>query len=97
LMTYSLAFKKAALREWKKLGATVQLQFKKKLAEWLTHPHVPAARLSGAQNLYKIKLRQSGYRMAYSVDDGKIVVTVLSVGKRERNRVYRKAMTRLDE
>ena len=49
-MTYKLEFKKSALKEWKKLGATLQQQFKKKLAERLENPHVPASRLSGGDN-----------------------------------------------
>ena len=88
-MTYKLEFKKSALKEWKKLGATLQQQFKKKLAERLENPHVPASRLSGGDNLYKIKLRQSGYRLVYKVEDDVVVVTVFAVGKRERGEVYR--------
>lgn len=95
-MSYKLNFKKSALKEWQKLGATLQQQFKKKLVERLEHPHVPASKLSGADNLYKIKLRQSGYRLVYKVEDDVIIVTVLAVGKRERSDVYRKAMKRLD-
>lgn len=87
-MTYKLEFKKSALKEWKKLGATLQQQFKKKLAERLENPHVPASRLSGGDNLYKIKLRQSGYRLVYKVEDDVVVVTVLAVGKRARGEVY---------
>lgn len=41
-MTYKLEFKKSALKEWKKLGATLQSQFKKKLIERLESPHVRA-------------------------------------------------------
>ena len=96
-MTYKLDFKKSALKEWKKLGSTLQQQFKKKLIERLDNPHVPASKLSGADNMYKIKLRQSGYRLVYKVEDDVIVVTVLAVGKRERSDVYRKAMKRLDD
>ncbi|MDW1465652.1 type II toxin-antitoxin system RelE/ParE family toxin, partial [Vibrio sp. YT-16] len=44
-----------------------------------------------------IKLRQSGYRLVYKVEDDVIIVTVLAVGKRERSDVYRKAMKRLDD
>ncbi|MCG9583723.1 MULTISPECIES: type II toxin-antitoxin system RelE family toxin [Vibrio oreintalis group] len=95
-MTYKLDFKKSALKEWKKLGATLQQQFKKKLIERLETPHVQASKLTGADNLYKIKLRQSGYRLVYKVEDDVITVTVLAVGKRERSDVYRKAMQRLD-
>lgn len=95
-MTYNLAFKPSALKEWRKLGATVQAQFKKKLAERLEAPHIPASKLTGGDNLYKIKLRQSGYRLVYQVLDNVVTVTVVAVGKRERNEVYEKALKRLD-
>ncbi|CAH8241919.1 Qin prophage; mRNA interferase toxin RelE (fragment) [Vibrio aestuarianus] len=75
----------------------MQQQFKKKLIERLANPHVPASKLSGSENMYKIKLRQSGYRLVYKVQDDIIIVTVLAVGKRERSDVYRKAMTRLND
>lgn len=94
-MTYKLDFKKSAYKEWNKLGATLREQFKKKLLERLDNPHVPASKLSGADNLYKIKLRQSSYRLVYKVEDDVIIVTVLAVGKRERSDVYKKAMHRI--
>ena len=96
-MTYKLAFKKSALKEWDKLGHTVKEQFKKKLKERLENPHVPAAALSGGQNLYKIKLRQQGYRLVYSIEDEIVTVTVIAVGKRDRNEVYEIALSRLNE
>ncbi|ENM3851220.1 type II toxin-antitoxin system RelE/ParE family toxin [Vibrio cholerae] len=96
-MTYKLEFKKSALKEWKKLAVPLQQQFKKKLIERLENPHVPSAKLSGAENIYKIKLRQSGYRLIYQVENDIIVVTVLAVGKRERSEVYTKALQRLDD
>lgn len=96
-MTYSLEFKQSALREWQKLGATVRDQFKKKLRERLENPHVPSALLTGAQNLYKIKLRQAGYRLVYEVRDEVITVTVIAVGKRNKNEVYEVALARLRE
>jgi mRNA interferase RelE/StbE len=94
-MTYKLNFKKSAYKEWNKLGATLREQFKKKLLERLENPHVPASKLSGADNLYKIKLRQSSYRLVYKVEDNVIIVTVLAVGKRERSDVYKKAIHRI--
>lgn len=96
-MTYNLEFKKSALKEWDKLGATLKSQFKKKLAERLTNPHILAVKLSGADSMYKIKLRQSGYRLVYQVEDNIVTVTVLAVGKRERNNVYTKATQRLND
>lgn len=95
-MTYKLEFKKSALKEWKKLGYTIKEQFKKKLQERLENPHVPSATISGALNIYKIKLRQVGYRLVYSVQDETITVTVIAVGKRDRNEVYDKALSRLN-
>ena len=91
-MTYKLEFKSSALKEWNKLGSTLQQQLKKKLKT----PHVAPDRVLGADNVYKIKLRQSGYRLVYQVLDDVVVVTVLAVGKRERNEAYKKALKRLD-
>lgn len=90
-MTYELEFSEKAWKEWKKLGASLREQFKKKLQERLGNPHVPADRLSGLGNAYKIKLRSAGYRMAYRVIDEVLVVTVIAVGKRERGDVYKDA------
>ncbi len=94
-MTYKLAFKKQALKEWKKLGAEIQAQFKTKLAERLLEPHVPSAKISGGNNLYKIKLRQAGYRLVYQVNNDVVTVTVLAVGKRDKSGVYIAALSRL--
>ncbi|SJM89053.1 type II toxin-antitoxin system RelE family toxin [Crenothrix polyspora] len=96
-MTYELEFKKSALKEWHKLGHTLKEQFKNKLKVRLDNPHVPSAALTGAPNLYKIKLRQQGYRLVYQVDDKTIIVTVIAVGQRSKNAVYDLALARLDK
>ena len=94
-MTYELQFKTSALKEWHKLDATVRQQFKAKLRERLDAPRVPSAALHGLKDTYKIKLRQSGYRLVYQVQDHILVVTVIAVGKRDRNLVYETALARL--
>ncbi|WP_342214981.1 type II toxin-antitoxin system RelE family toxin [Pseudomonas sp. TH41] len=38
-MTYELRFSEKAWKEWKKLGANLREQFKKKLQERLVNPH----------------------------------------------------------
>jgi mRNA interferase RelE/StbE len=96
-MTYKLEFKKSALKEWEKLGHTVKEQFKKKLKERLENPHILSAALSGGQNIYKIKLRQHGYRLVYSVADEVVTVTVITVGKRDRNEIYEIALSQLND
>jgi mRNA interferase RelE/StbE len=93
-MTYELAFLDAALKEWRKLDSNTQDQFKKKLAERLANPRVPAAKLSGSKDRYKIKLRSIGYRLVYEVRDEQLVVVVVAVGKRERDAVYKAAERR---
>jgi len=87
-MRFELRFKQEALAEWQRLDGSVRAQFKKKLAERLEQPRVPAAKLSGHPDRYKIKLRSVGYRLVYEVRDTEVVVVVIAVGKRERNAVY---------
>ena len=88
-MTYKLKFLPAAMKEWGKLAPPLRSQFKKKLAERLENPHIPSAKLKGYDNIYKIKLRTAGYRLAYEVIDDEIVVYVLAIGKRDRDAVYK--------
>ena len=94
-MTYRLLFKSEAKKEWNKLDSAIRTQFKKKLAERLEVPRVESVRLSGLRNCYKIKLRSAGYRLVYQVRDEEIVVSVIAVGKCERNAVYKAAVKRI--
>ena len=88
LMSYELRFRKEAKKEWDGLGTTTRIQFKMKLAERLENPHVPSAKPYRAMNRYKIKLRSSGYRLVCEVREAEMIVSVVAVGKRERNAVY---------
>ncbi len=87
-MRYKLLFVKKAEKEWKKLNAPIREQLKKKLAKRLENPRVPHDKLSGFSDVYKIKLRRSGFRLAYEVVDEQVIVVVLAVGKRENDAVY---------
>ena len=87
-MSYELEFLPSALKEWQKLDNSIKVQFKKKLSERLENPKVTKDKLRGYDDVYKIKLRDVGYRLAYQVKDDEIVVLVLVVGKRENNEVY---------
>jgi mRNA interferase RelE/StbE len=44
---------------------------------------VPAARVHGYFNTYKIKLKGAGYRLAYRVFDEVLVIVVIGVGRRD--------------
>lgn len=91
---YSLEFDKAARKEWAKLDSNTRQQFTTKLQERLVNPRVPGDRLSGSNNRYKIKLRSIGYRLVYEVQDGRLIVLVLAVGRRDKADVYEKANRR---
>jgi mRNA interferase RelE/StbE len=90
-MPFELAFHPEALREWQQLTAGIREQFKNKLVERLIEPRIPASKLRGSSNRYKIKLRAAGFRLVYEVQEHEVLVIVVAVGKRERNAVYRQA------
>ena len=95
-MTYELEFNSNALQEWRKLDSTISSQFKKVLTKRLLNPHNPSSKLRGAlKNAYKIKLRSSGYRLVYIVEEQKLIVLVLAIGKRNKSLVYSEAAKRL--
>lgn len=96
-MSFSLEFKESALKEWKKLDGGIREQFKKKLAERLDRPRVESVRLRGMADCYKIKLKNAGYRLVYQVDDTRVVVVVVAVGRRENLAVYKVAGKRVKE
>jgi len=86
-MPFELALHPEALREWRKLTPGIREQFRNKLAERLTEPRIPASKLRGFSNRYKIKIRAAGYRLVYEVRDHELLVLVVAMGKRERNAV----------
>ena len=47
------------------------------------------------QDCYNIKLRAAGYRLVYRVDDGRVTVIVVAVGRRDRSLVYKLAAGRI--
>ncbi|KAA3669600.1 type II toxin-antitoxin system RelE family toxin [Pectobacterium carotovorum] len=94
-MSYRVKFREDALKEWLKLDKTIQQQFAKKLKECCENPHIPAAKLRGMKDCYKIKLRASGFRLVYEVIDDVLIIAVVAVGKRERSGVYHLASERM--
>ena len=94
-MTYKLRFHVLALKEWRALDNSIREPLKKKLAERLDEPRVPAAALHGMPDCYKIKLHSLGYRLVYRVDAKEVFVTVIATGKRDKSQVYGTAFKRL--
>jgi mRNA interferase RelE/StbE len=81
---YKLKFTNLSIKEWDKLDSTIKIQFHKKLKSILENPKIENNKLSGYDNIYKIKLKSSGYRLAYEVKEEEIVVLVLKIGKRDK-------------
>ncbi|OGQ88236.1 MAG: addiction module toxin RelE [Deltaproteobacteria bacterium RIFOXYD12_FULL_56_24] len=94
-MSYKLRFHELALVEWHRLDASIREPLKKKLTERLVNPRFPSVALAGMPDCYKIKLRSAGYRLVYRVDDQLVFVTVISVGRRDKQKVYEAARSRL--
>lgn len=93
---YKLDFLVSAAKEWANLDKGLKDQFLKVLNRRLLEPRVEGALLSGElEGLYRIKLRKSGYRLVYTVQDDVLVVLVIAVGKRDKFDVYRLAVKRL--
>ena len=87
--TYRLKFTAAALAEWKALDGSIKETFRKLLKKRMLQPHLPGSALKGPLiGCYKIKLRQQGYRLIYTVEDEVLIVLVLTISKRENNAVY---------
>ena len=93
-MKYEVEFLAAALKEWKRLDTNTREQFRKKLKERCENPRVLSAKLRDAKDRYKIKLRSAGYRLVYEVEDDRLIVLVVAIGKRERSEVYAVARKR---
>lgn len=95
MTVYKLLFLPSALKEWRKLADPIREQLRKKLRERLECPRVQASILYGFMDVYKIKLRSSGYRLVYEVNDTSVTVLVIAVGKREKGMVYSRTVQRL--
>ncbi len=80
-MTYKIKFTPVSNKEWKKIDSSIRAQFRKKLEKVVLNPRILKNKLSGYENIYKIKLQKSGFRIAYEVKDKEIVLLVISVGK----------------
>lgn len=89
MTSYRLQFGRNALRQWKKLDPDTKRQFSKKLESILENPHIPSARLHGFRNSYRVKLRSVGYRLGYKVIDDRLIVLVISVGRRDKDEAYK--------
>ncbi|WP_235433114.1 type II toxin-antitoxin system RelE family toxin [Pseudomonas frederiksbergensis] len=76
------------------MDGAIRLQLLKKLRERQKQPRILGDALHAMKDCYKIKLRGAGYRLVYRVEDERIIILVIAIGKRERSNVYDSAKTR---
>ncbi|WP_330703862.1 type II toxin-antitoxin system RelE/ParE family toxin [Novosphingobium resinovorum] len=79
------------------MAPDIKRQAVRKLDTLLEQPRIPAARLRGGDDCYKIKLRAAGYRVIYQVIDARLVILIVAACKRDsaKDDVYTVAMNRL--
>lgn len=79
------------LKNGKKLDGSIREQFKRALEKRAISPHVISAKLNhNLANLYKIKLRTSGYRLVYEVIDRRLVILLLQSEKEIKRLLIKK-------
>ena len=85
-MAYSIAFAKAAKRQFDKLPGPAQRRLGDVIAALAVDPRPPGVvKLTGEDRLYR--MRGGDYRVIYQVQDERLLVLVVKVG--HRREVYR--------
>ena len=93
---YKVIFRPRAKKQFDRLDFALQQQLARKLKQRSANPRVPADKLSKMHDCYKVKLRSSGIRAIYQVQDGALILLVLAVAKREGDEAYEFAMQELN-
>ncbi|MFC5804938.1 type II toxin-antitoxin system RelE family toxin [Streptomyces formicae] len=88
-MKYAFEFTAAARRQLRSIDRTTALRILHALSRLGDDPYRDDAdvkKLAGHDDLYR--LRVGAYRIAYTIDDGKLVILVVEVG--HRREIYRR-------
>ena len=85
---YGLEFLPRARKAWSKLDHNTRHRLARRLAERQERPRIESAALRAMPNCYKIKLKSPGIRLVYRVEDDRLVILVLAIGRRERDEAY---------
>ena len=93
--TYKIDLVEAATKEWRKLPPEIKNQFADKLETLVKDPYQAPRLRGGLKNCFKIKLKSSGYRLVYKVNEKEIILLVVAVGKRNNNDIYKTAKSRV--
>jgi len=87
-MSYKILFKPSVERDFKNLPAHIRNKIRSEVALLSEDPRpVGAVKLSGSDNLYRIRV--GDYRVVYTIEDDFLIVLVVQVGHRKE--IYRGA------
>ena len=82
---YRIEFRPAALRELRKIDRSTQPRIQGAISLLAIDPRPPASRPLRGRDGYR--LRVGDYRIIYTIDDGVLLIVVVSIG--HRRDVYR--------
>lgn len=80
-MRYTIEFRPAAARDFRKLPADIRLRLAKKIDALATAPRPDGVKkLAGEAEFYRVRV--GDYRIVYQIEDARLVVLVVRVGHR---------------
>ena len=80
MSAYHIEFRPAALRELRKIDRSTQPRIQGAIALLAQDPRPPASRpLRGREGF---RLRVGDYRIIYTIDDGILLIVVVTIGRR---------------
>ena len=77
---YRIAFRPAALRELRRIDRSTQPRIQGAISFLAKDPRPPASRPLQGRDGYR--LRVSDYRIIYTIDDGVLLIVVVTIGHR---------------
>ena len=80
MSTYEIEFRPAALRELRKIDRSTQSRIQGAISLLAQDPRPPASRQLRGRDGYR--LRVGDYRIIYTVDDGVLLIVVVTIGHR---------------
>ena len=80
MSAYEVEFRPAALRELRKVDRSTQPRIQGAIALLAQDPRPPASRQLRGRDGYR--LRVGDYRIIYTIDDGVLLVVVVTIGHR---------------
>ncbi len=80
MSAYEVEFRPAALRELRKMDRSTQPRIRGAIALLAQDPRPPASRQLRGRDGYR--LRVGDYRIIYTIDDGVLLIVVVTIGHR---------------